>query len=200
MFIERPSIFGVIIIKQNREGLNKLKDIYSKNQKFGDSQSADAALRLNDEKLVKCMSELKKYQDLYSQVEQQYSCSSNNSEYSSSSTSSSAGRGGGGGSGSGESSGTAQYHSPAASATVSASAKSSPYPGTPISSNNNNHHHHLNNNNNHHHHHHLNGGDSNSAVAYAVSPVSHLNNTSVSNNPVNNNSTSTKMAPLVSLS
>jgi hypothetical protein len=86
-----------------REGLNKLKDIYSKNQKFGDSQSADAALKANEEKLTNLNIQLAKYQEILNQVEmngaanqqqqqhqQHYSSSSTtrtNGEYSSSSSS-----------------------------------------------------------------------------------------------------------------
>lgn len=185
---------------ENREGLNKLKDIYSKNQKFGDSGSAEAALRLNDEKLMKCMKDLKRYQDLYAQVEQQYSASSsssaNSSEYSGSSSASA----------SSHNHHHSQYQSPRSNASTAATAAaaatstvtpagyfkssttSSPYyhhsPSTPVSA---------------HHHTRLHGastnGDSN-AVAYAVSPVSHLNAGTGAANGTNNNSTN-KMAPLV---
>ena len=54
---------------KEREGLNKLKEIYSKNQKFGDSQSAELALKSNEEKLSSLYSHLKKYQEIYNQVE-----------------------------------------------------------------------------------------------------------------------------------
>jgi hypothetical protein len=54
----------------SREGLLKLREIYSKNQKFGDSQSAELALQANDSKLASLYESLKKYQDFYTQVEQ----------------------------------------------------------------------------------------------------------------------------------
>lgn len=168
-------------IQKEREGLVKMKDVYTKNQKFGDQQLAEQALRTNEERLHKCVSELKKYQDLFNQVEQQYSCSSNNSnnsEYSSSSSTS--GVGVGGSSTTGGVSG--QYQSPTSSQSSTIGYKSANYTGTPISTNS----HHL-----------LNGHDSN-AVAYAVSPVTHLNTTSNGSNS-NNSVSNPKMAPLVSL-
>jgi hypothetical protein len=58
------------LIYINREGLLKLRDIYSKNQKFGDSQSADLALQANEVKLTSLYENLKKYQEFYAQVEQ----------------------------------------------------------------------------------------------------------------------------------
>lgn len=169
---------------QNREGLNKLKDIYSKNQKFGDSGSADAALRLNDEKTVKAMSDLKRYQDLYNQVEQQYSYGSNHSEYSSSASSS--GSSGGGGAVP-RANGTAQYQSPTSQV---ASAATGGFPSTPLSAAAA-------------HQRRINGGLDSNAVAYAVSPVSQLSNTAaVSTAAANGNGSSNganpKMAPLVS--
>lgn len=176
-----------------REGLIKMKEVYAKNQRFGDQQSAEQALRHNEERLQKCVSELKKYQELYNQVEQQYSCSSNNSnnsEYSSSSsTSGVVGSSGLAGNGGGNCSTSGQYQSPSQSSTLGGNGyKPSPYPGTPVSTNNN---HHL-----------LNGLDSN-AVAYAVSPVSHLNTNATNGNSstsvINSNSAGNpKMAPLVS--
>ena len=63
---------------KNREGLVKLKEIYSTNQKFGDSQSALDALKSNDDKLNTLNSQLKKYQDILNELE------SNSSYYSSS--------------------------------------------------------------------------------------------------------------------
>jgi len=172
--------------QKEREGLNKLKDIYSKNQKFGDSGSADAALRLNDEKTVKAMSDLKRYQDLYNQVEQQYSYGSNHSEYSSS-ASSSGSSGGGGGGAVPRANGTAQYQSPAV-----ASAATGGFPSTPLSAAAA-------------HQRRINGGLDSNAVAYAVSPVSQLSNTAaVSTAAANGNGSSNganganpKMAPLV---
>lgn len=55
--------------QKEREGLNKLKDIYSSNQKFGDSQSALEALKVNEEKLTLLNSQLKKYQEILSELE-----------------------------------------------------------------------------------------------------------------------------------
>ena len=167
-------------IQKEREGLVKMKDVYTKNQKFGDQQLAEQALRTNEERLHKCVAELKKYQDLFNQVEQQYSCSSNNSnnsEYSSSSSTSGV---------VGTSNG--HYQSPTSSHSSTIGYKSSNYTGTPISTNSHHHHHHL-----------LNGHDSN-AVAYAVSPVTHLNTQATNGSSSNNNSVNNpKMAPLVSL-
>jgi hypothetical protein len=60
------------IVKQQkeREGLIKLKDIYSSNQKFGDSQSAAQALKINDEKITCLNNELKKCQGMLKELEQ----------------------------------------------------------------------------------------------------------------------------------
>lgn len=55
--------------QKEREGLNKLKDIYSKNQKFGDSHSADSALKSNEERLTQLNNQLAKYQEILLQVE-----------------------------------------------------------------------------------------------------------------------------------
>lgn len=63
--------------KKEREGLLKLKEIYSKNQKFGDSQSAEAALKSNEEKLNMLMNSLDKYQETYTQFEQKGNHNSN---------------------------------------------------------------------------------------------------------------------------
>lgn len=63
---------------KEREGLNKLKDIYSKNQKFGDSQSADAALKTNEEKLSSLNSQLAKYQEILNQIELNSTLNNNN--------------------------------------------------------------------------------------------------------------------------
>ena len=65
--------------QKEREGLVKLKEIYSTNQKFGDSQSALDALKSNDDKLSSLNAQLKKYQDILNELE------SNASYYSSSS-------------------------------------------------------------------------------------------------------------------
>jgi hypothetical protein len=55
--------------QKEKEGLIKLKDIYSKNQRFGDSQSADLALKANEEKLAHLKIQLNKYQDLCNQID-----------------------------------------------------------------------------------------------------------------------------------
>ena len=55
--------------QKEREGLLKLKDIYSRNQKFGDSQSAESALKSNEEKINNLNLQLRKYQEIYNQVE-----------------------------------------------------------------------------------------------------------------------------------
>jgi hypothetical protein len=47
----------------------KLKDIYTTNQKFGDSQAALVALKQNEEKLNSLNLQLVKYQDLYQEAE-----------------------------------------------------------------------------------------------------------------------------------
>ena len=52
-----------------REGLRKLKDIYTTNQKFGDPQSALLTLKQNEEKLVVLNQQLVKYLDLFQEVE-----------------------------------------------------------------------------------------------------------------------------------
>lgn len=65
--------------QKEREGLLKLKEIYSTNQKFGDSQAATDALKTNDDKLTAFNAQLKKYQDILNELE------SNASYYSSSS-------------------------------------------------------------------------------------------------------------------
>jgi hypothetical protein len=74
-YIEKNLISKDFIISETlfsflkREGLLKLREIYSKNQKFGDSQSAELALKSNDEKLNNFYNQLKKYQDFYNQVD-----------------------------------------------------------------------------------------------------------------------------------
>ena len=55
--------------QKEKEGILKLKEIYSKNQKFGDSQSADLALKSNEDKLTHLKIQLKKYQELCNQIE-----------------------------------------------------------------------------------------------------------------------------------
>lgn len=55
--------------EKEREGLKKLKDIYTTNQKFGDPQSALLTLKQNEEKLVVLNQQLVKYLDLYQEVE-----------------------------------------------------------------------------------------------------------------------------------
>lgn len=69
--------------QKEREGLLKLKDIYSTNQKFGNSQSAEQALRNNEEKLNNLQKQLTNYQEMLAQVDlnlnsvyHQYDCSS----------------------------------------------------------------------------------------------------------------------------
>lgn len=105
------------IIKQQkeREGIIKLKDIYSKNQKLGDAQATTQALEMNEEKLQNLTNQLRNYQDIYNEVEvngnynlkqsnnhqqqqqqqmqQQQQHSSSSNEYSSSSTSTISGNG-----------------------------------------------------------------------------------------------------------
>ncbi len=82
-----------------REGIIKLKDIYSKNQKLGDAQATTQALEMNEEKLLNLTNQLRNYQDIYNEVEvngnynlkqshlpqQQQQHSSSSNEYSSSS-------------------------------------------------------------------------------------------------------------------
>lgn len=134
------------------------------------------------------MSDLKRYQDLYNQVEQQYSYGSNHSEYSSSASSS--GSSGGGGGAVPRANGTAQYQSPTSQV---ASAATGGFPSTPLSAAAA-------------HQRRINGGLDSNAVAYAVSPVSQLSNTAaVSTAAANGNGSSNganganpKMAPLVS--
>ena len=55
--------------QKEREGLLKLKDISSRNQKFGDSQSAESALKSNEEKINNLNLQMRKYQEIYNQVE-----------------------------------------------------------------------------------------------------------------------------------
>jgi len=50
--------------QKEREGLQKLKDIYSSNQKFGDSQSAMQALKENEEKIASLTAQQRKYQEM----------------------------------------------------------------------------------------------------------------------------------------
>jgi hypothetical protein len=90
-----------------REGIIKLKDIYSKNQKLGDAQATTQALEMNEEKLLNLTNQLRNYQDIYNEVEvngnynlkqshlpqQQQQHSSSSNEYSSSSTSTISGNG-----------------------------------------------------------------------------------------------------------
>ena len=64
--------------QKEREGLLKLKDIYSRNQKFGDSQSAESALKSNDEKISNLNLQLRKYQEMYNQVELNGAYNNNN--------------------------------------------------------------------------------------------------------------------------
>ena len=54
---------------KEREGLIKLRDFYSKNDKFGDSNKADEALKANEDKLGQLTGQLAKYRELFSQVE-----------------------------------------------------------------------------------------------------------------------------------
>lgn len=183
-------------IQKEREGLMKMKEVYTKNQKFGDQQMAEQALRHNEERLHKCVAEMKKYQDLYNQVEQQYSCSSNNSnnsEYSSSSSSTSGvvGHGGGvNGTTMTANNNGGQYQSPSQSSTSGGYKSTANFPTTPVSTNHSYHHHHM-----------INGSNDSNAVAYAVSPVTHLNTTNGNNNNSNSaiGNNNPKMAPLVSL-
>ena len=70
--------------QKEREGLVKLKEIYSTNQKFGDSQSALDALKSNDDKLQALNAQLKKYQDILNELESNasyYSSSSSHNHY-----------------------------------------------------------------------------------------------------------------------
>lgn len=72
--------------QKEREGLLKLKEIYSTNQKFGNSQSAEQALLNNEEKLSHLNKQMLAYQESLAQLEQnlanqnsvyhQYDCSS----------------------------------------------------------------------------------------------------------------------------
>ncbi|RNA34224.1 formin-binding 1-like isoform X3 [Brachionus plicatilis] len=77
--------------QKERQGLLKLKDIYSTNEKFGDSSSAEQALCNNDQKLDNLHKQLMMYEEMLAQVEQslaqatqtsvyhQYDCSSSSS-------------------------------------------------------------------------------------------------------------------------
>jgi hypothetical protein len=69
--IKKISSIEIDLEKQQkeREGLLKLKEIYTKNHKFGDSQSAEQALLLNEDKLNNLKTQIKKYQEIYNQVE-----------------------------------------------------------------------------------------------------------------------------------
>lgn len=160
---------------KEREGLNKLKDIYSKNQKFGDSQSAESALKANEEKISSLNNQLAKYQEILQQVElnvaanahshQQHYNKSSNGEYSSTSSSSI------------QTSSTLpremnMNHIYQSSGKLSIDSTNQTtngiacsLPSTPLSN-----HNHPNNNNNNVNHQNYNG-----TVAYAVSPVSQLN-------------------------
>lgn len=71
--------------QKEREGLLKLKEIYSTNQKFGNSQSAEQALLSNEDKLAHLNKQMACYQESLAQLEQnlnqnsvyhQYDCSS----------------------------------------------------------------------------------------------------------------------------
>ncbi len=68
------------LVKQQkeREGIMKLKDIYTKNQKLGDAQATYHALEMNEEKLQNLTNQLKNYQDIYNEVEQNGNYNNNN--------------------------------------------------------------------------------------------------------------------------
>lgn len=186
--------------QKEREGLMKLKDIYSKNQKFGDSQSAEIALKNNEDKLLNLDNQRKKLTEILSQVEIQYQqqyrnhinnhnqYNASNSEYHSSSSCSST---------STQKKTNVQtlprdklnksqthiYHSPGEEGTGMGSS----LPATPLT------HHQLNQNGNSIStpHSKLNSYNQNNTVAYAVSPVSQLNtNTSSTLNNNNQNTSS----------
>ena len=60
--------------QREREGIIKLRDIYTKNQNLGDVQATANALNSNEEKLNNLTNQLKNYQDMYAEVEKNGFC------------------------------------------------------------------------------------------------------------------------------
>jgi len=161
--------------QKEREGLIKLKDIYCKNVKFGDSQSAELALKANEEKIQTLNNQLRKYKETIEQLEmsrQNNQTSSNySSEYSSSSNS-------GGGCDNGE---RHIYQSPS-----DHSVNNSCSPSTPQSA-----HYHMSTTNGQNNINKVSSASANlnhNTVAYVMSPLNNLNKSAPLVNCNNNES------------